>query len=228
MLVCITIIMKTNLLYVNYYFMSKLSNILKQLMVEEKVNTTDVARATGILQPVMHRIVNGVTDDPRTKTILPIAKFFNVSVDQLMGVIPLPINRKSCKNTGEKWSRLPIINWDDINKHLTDKKIPGDDKYVETDAPISSRSYALIVKDSTMHPVFQEGNILFVDPEVEAENNDYVIVMLESQPVFKQILFDGASRCLKPLNPDFKTVFIDKENEITHLGVVIENRMRLK
>ena len=75
--------------------MTKLSTILKQLMSEDDINTSALARKTNILQPVMHRLVTGDTDNPRIDTLLPIAKYFGITVDQLMGKFPLPAERSA-------------------------------------------------------------------------------------------------------------------------------------
>ena len=73
--------------------MTKLSSILRQLMGEDKINTSALARKTGILQPVMHRMVTGDTDNPCINTLLPIAEYFGITVDQLVGKFPLPTER---------------------------------------------------------------------------------------------------------------------------------------
>lgn len=69
--------------------MKQLSLVLSQLMAKRDIKSAELARKTGIGQPVIHRLMTGVTDNPQIQTLIPIAKFFGISVDQLMGVSPL-------------------------------------------------------------------------------------------------------------------------------------------
>ena len=45
---------------------------------------TSLARRTGINQPTLHRIMSGETEDPRLSTMLVLAKFFDVPVEELV------------------------------------------------------------------------------------------------------------------------------------------------
>jgi len=56
---------------------------LEWLMAERKTNPYDLQRATGVPQPTIHRILTGESSDPRTKTLQPLADYFNLSVAEL-------------------------------------------------------------------------------------------------------------------------------------------------
>jgi transcriptional regulator with XRE-family HTH domain len=45
---------------------------------------TSLARRTGINQPTLHKIMSSGTADPRISTLLALAKFFDVSVEELI------------------------------------------------------------------------------------------------------------------------------------------------
>lgn len=64
---------------------NNLSTILSQLMSEKGLNSAQLARKTGIGQPVIYRIMTGVTDNPQILTLKPLADFFGISIDQLIG-----------------------------------------------------------------------------------------------------------------------------------------------
>lgn len=93
--------------------MDTLSSILSHLMAEKNIKSAELARKTGIGQPVIHRVMTGTTDNPQIATLIPLAKFFRVSLDQLVGLTPL-----------NHQTRLDSISTHDlINKIITIKTI---------------------------------------------------------------------------------------------------------
>jgi len=74
--------------------METLSAILSHLMSEKGIKSAELARKTGIGQPVIYRLMTGTTDNPQVLTLKPIADFFGISIDQLLGFTPLT-NQKS-------------------------------------------------------------------------------------------------------------------------------------
>ncbi|HLB42669.1 MAG TPA: helix-turn-helix transcriptional regulator [Gammaproteobacteria bacterium] len=78
--------------------MENLSTILSHLMSEKGIKSAELARKTGIGQPVVYRLMTGVTENPQVLTLKPIADFFGVSLDQLLGLSPLN-NQRPMDNT---------------------------------------------------------------------------------------------------------------------------------
>lgn len=207
--------------------MKKLSSILKALMAEVRITESELARRTGVGQPVVHRIASGETDNPKVGTLSPIAKYFALSISQLVGDEPLPPNRlPGTFNPGVTgWQQLPLLSWEQALEwpHLTDFSKPT--QSISTDLHMSEGSFALTVKDTTMEPRFPEGTVLLVDPGLQPTDRDYAIVHVDGYalPTFKQVLIDGSTTYLKPLNPDFKTIALDKKHKF--LGVMVQARM---
>ncbi len=199
-------------------------------MAELGINESELARRTGIGQPVVHRICSGETDNPKVATLSPIANFFAVSIDQLFGTEPLPPDRipGTFNPDAQGWRQIPLLSWEQVLfwPSLTQKPSPL--PTVSTDIELSQHAYALTVRDTTMEPRFPEGTVLLVDPELSPSSLDFAIVHIEGQhlPNFKQVLIDGEHTILKPLNPDFKTLLLDKPHKF--LGVMIQSRMDFK
>lgn len=67
--------------------MSNHENLVKKnldwLIRQRKTNPYDLQRATGVPQPTIHRILTGESNDPRTKTLQPLADYFGVSLAEL-------------------------------------------------------------------------------------------------------------------------------------------------
>jgi len=209
---------------------SRMSRILKELMAELGINESELARRTGIGQPVVHRICSGETDNPKVATLSPIANFFAISISQLIGDEPLPADRiPGTFNPGvQGWRQIPLLTWKQVLywPDLSEKSIPLPS--ISTDVPMSQYAYAVSARDTTMEPRFPEGTLLLIDPDLKPNSLDFAIVHIEGHelPHFKQILIDGGHTILKPLNTDFKTLLLDKPHRF--LGVMVQSRMDFK
>jgi SOS-response transcriptional repressor LexA len=209
---------------------NSMHTILKGLMAELGINESELARRTGIGQPVVHRICSGETDNPKVATLSPIANFFAVSIDQLIGTEPLSPDRipGTFNPDAQGWRQIPLLAWEQVLSwpNLTQKSGPL--PTISTDIELSQHAYALTVRDTTMEPRFPEGTVLLVDPNLQPNSLDFAIIHIEGQhlPNFKQILIDGEHTILKPLNADFKTSLLDKPHKF--LGVMIQSRMDFK
>lgn len=69
--------------------MGNLADTLSHLMFKKGIKSAELARKTGVGQPVIYRLMTGITDNPQINTLKPIADYFGVSLDQLVGIIPL-------------------------------------------------------------------------------------------------------------------------------------------
>lgn len=210
--------------------MMKLNTILKMLLKEHQLSESELARRTNVGQPVIHRMASGETDNPKVATLIPIARYFSLTINQLMGVDPLPKDRMPGTYNPQihAWSKVPLLTWEQLAEWPSITKKSPQDIRISTDAEVSEKAYAIAVKDSTMLPRFPEGTLLIIDPELQPEDKDFVIAVLkgQKQPTFKQILIDGDDVYLKPMNPDFNTVLLDKEPKF--LGVMVQARMDFK
>lgn len=90
------------------------------------------------------------------------------------------------------------------------------------------RTYAVKVRGESMRnpdgrPSYNDGDILFVDPDRSANHGDRVIVRLDDQAeaTFKQLLIEDGRKMLKALNPDWKPRYVEINGNATISGVVI-------
>lgn len=207
---------------------NQLGTTLKFLLRELNMNESQLARKTGIGQPVIHRMASGETENPKIKTLVPVAKFFGISISQLIGEEPLPNKQQPGSFlTSRQWAGVPLLEWDEaVNWNELDKSKLA--RQISVDVRISDDSFALRVRDSSMKPLFPEGTLIVVDPAAKPQNRDFVVVHLADQkwPVFKQLLVDGDDMYLKPLNPDFRLTHLDKPHKI--LGVVVQGKLNFR
>lgn len=101
---------------------------------------------------------------------------------------------------------VPVVPWGLIGQVLDMTTI---DAYLPCPVEHGQRTYVLRVRGHAMCAThgrrsFQEGDVIFVDPDRPAGNESFVIVRLSanSEPIFRQLLIeDGGCQYLRALNP---------------------------
>jgi len=91
-------------------------------------------------------------------------------------------------------------------------------EHIPTTVPVNRYTFALRVQGDSMEPKFTQGMLLIVEPELDPQNNDFVIVKNGSEETtFKQLVKDGDEWLLKPLNDRYPIKPLGKN---TIIGVV--------
>lgn len=213
--------------------MASLSSNLKILMELSKINASELARRTGVAQPIIHRLSTGQNLNPKLATVKPISEYFMVTVSQLIGEESLPSDKSFYRVNSEHrgWNRVPLISWQDaIHWPNTQKKYEETEEtvYVSTDANISKLAYGLKVKGSSMEPIFPEGTTVIVEPGRQPKDRDFVVVHLdeESESRLKQVIIDGSDHYLKSLNPDFEEIKLTRmQSKDRFLGIMAQAKV---
>ena len=206
---------------------SMLSEILNRLMFEKKVRATELARELNLPQPTIHRMATGKSPNPHRSSLEPIAKYFNVTVEQLKGETPLPDNLWTDSLLPVKKTstiQIPIVSWDELPTLRMPVNIK-DDQFVVCSPNINPDCFATYMNDSSMEPQFEMGTTLVLDPDKALKDRCFALVLMQETKavVFRQILIDA--EYLKPLNPDlsaFQMRLLDEADKV--LGVLIEAR----
>jgi len=63
--------------------------------------------------------------------------------------------------------------------------------------------YALRVLGDSMEPEFADGCVVIIDPGHAPRDGSYVVVEFAGDVFFRQLVFEGERRFLKPLNPKY-------------------------
>lgn len=87
----------------------------------------------------------------------------------------------------------------------------------------SEETFVLRVRGVSMEPKFHEGDLIFVDPNVDPLHGKYIVVQLEepNEATFKQLIIEGDKQYLKALNPDWPKPIIEVDTAATICGVVV-------
>ena len=108
--------------------------------------------------------------------------------------------------------RVPLISWVQAGawSEVIDNLQPGEGERIETTYRASANAYALRVRGDSMEPKFPAGAILIVEPNENPEPGKYVIVRQngDTEATFKQLVQDGGTLYLKPLNDRYPIMML--------------------
>ncbi len=184
----------------------------------------ELARKTGIGQPVINRIINSVTTNPNVGTLSPIAAFFSISIGELIGdVVSTTANISRLYVPGSKNpQQIPVISWVEALNWTGIKSIKKRHRMITTGKGVTEAAFALMMEDE-VDLRFPKNSLLIVEPAKNLKNRDYVIVKQAHHPlaILKRYIVDGGIAYLKPIDPDLKTLELTPDFKI--LGVIVQS-----
>lgn len=216
--------------------MNKVQQILGFLIQTEKVSGNELGKETGVPQPVINRIINGKTLNPSISTLIPIAKYFNLSMSQLIGEAPLPevFNKQLAPSEDISFANethnVPIIHWNQILEWCDNTLDASVEEYISIEKQTSRKIFALKMNEldvNITNPRFHSDSIIIIEPEITTLNYDYVIICnvektLPPKYYISQILFDDSKKILKSLTSNEETYPMKTTEKI--IGIIIEAR----
>jgi transcriptional regulator with XRE-family HTH domain len=81
---------------------NKLRFVLRKLMLEAGLTEGQLARALSIPGTTLNKLLNAETLSPKVETLVPIAKYFQISIEQLIGEKPFFAKEAPAKATLQK------------------------------------------------------------------------------------------------------------------------------
>jgi transcriptional regulator with XRE-family HTH domain len=204
--------------------LKNLSDNLNILMAKARLNSSELARLTGLPATTIKRIRNNEQSNPTISTLLPIAKYFSLTISELLQCETTNTHITFGMQKGLK--ALPLLSWREcVHFDLLDyTKCP---KTVLTERSLSDKSYSLVVEDCDLD-FFPKQCHLIVDPNIDPECGDYIITakseqgtasikkyIVETDQVYLKSLVDGLG--ITPLTSEYKI-----------LGVIVQCKIELR
>ncbi len=125
---------------------------------------------------------------------------------------------------------IPIISWVIAGKwHEVSRSFQSEDADEWTDSDVQGKSvFALRVKDDSMEPEFVEGDVIIINPHIEARPGDFVIIRNEDndEATFKQLKKYGHTVVLHPLNPKYEDIELKRGHGYRIVGKVVKKEKR--
>ena len=196
-------------------------------MTEARLNAEELSRRIGIPASTIKKIRNDNDPNPTLATLAPIAKYFALTISQLVGDEPFPESRipGSYKLSPQTLNHVPLISWQEAINWPAQKDILH--SMITTENSYSKNAYALLVEEDDWENL-AKGTALLVDPALQVEHRDFVIVYKNGHkiPTLKQVLFDEDQTYLKPVTQQYNIAIFTPDHKI--LGVIVEYKKYLK
>lgn len=181
----------------------KMSEILakniRKLMSKHKISTSQLARKTGVNQPVIHRIMSGETVNPKIASLMPIAQFFGLKVDQLLSekpLAPLPV-----------YSTVPVLEKDQVFPFLADNFIP--ERTIVSDTALSPYAFSLVQEDIAMTPTFPIKSALIFDPQLSGPCYPFALIQHKEHILFRKVMQSQGMTIINTIHPHFPPLQLD-------------------
>jgi len=152
-----------------------------------------------------------------------IAKYFRIDADFLRTGDPTESNAVVIRLASPRHSAagrvrsVPLLKWDQIEEVVTSKEahhVIRGEALIETTDVAGRRTFALKVKDKSMRPLFSEGEMIFVNPDLTSNPGDYVVAESPDHSPEKTLLRElkkiGDQYVLHPFNRRYQDVPLGK------------------
>lgn len=120
----------------------------------------------------------------------------------------------------------PLISWIQAGDWMEtiDNFNPGDaENYYACPRKCGPRTFVLRVRGPSMETKYLDGDLIYVDPDVQYHHNSNVIVKIDdaNEATFKNLVISGSEMWLRPLNPNWPEKIIPLNEHSRIVGVVI-------
>ena len=85
--------------------------------------------------------------------------------------------------------------------------------------------FALRCKGNSMYPLIPDGAIATIRQQSDVEDGEIAAVLINGEAPLKKVLHVGKTVVLRPANPEYKDIILDKDHPGTILGKMIKYEM---
>lgn len=203
---------------------------LETAMRMANLNQTELANRMGVTPQAVQQWVSGLTS-PKGKRLQLLAKILKVDIDFILRNDDSPALKfdDSIEPAAGHKGQVPLISWVQAGEWKDIEVRQGDSEtMIDTTVQVREKTFALRVRGDSMSPLFPEGAIIIVEPDMLYQHGDFVIAKNgDDEATFKQLQKDGGIYYLVPLNNRYPIKQLD-DPDVQIIGVVREmiNRFR--
>lgn len=205
---------------------------ISKLMLDMDVSNAKLARMIGVSRPTIGNWIEGKSA-PTGENLTNLANALKVDPNWLMSGKELQARFDNNVDISQKipfdGRPIPVISWvaagsfDPIATVLKDAEV---DEYLPPIRECGKNGYGLIVTGISMSPKFEPGDRIYVNPDFQVSDlktGDLVIVSCtgDNEATFKQLIIEGTTKYLKPLNPKWDEQIIKLTEDCRLVGKVV-------
>jgi Cro/C1-type HTH DNA-binding domain len=184
----------------------KLNDILTNLMSNNSIDDALLSKETGIPISTIKRMRLNEDANPTGTTLAPIASYFKITIDQLLGLSPLD----QVTSTPKQLRIVPVLTKDTIQPWLKNE-LDNDiiTEWTKTSLD-DSKCYAIRCCSFTTSKKFHNQSIMIISPSMNPVAGDLIVI---SNQKFKYpTLLE-----LHKTEEQYFVTLIDKSNDLIHL-----------
>ena len=191
----------------------KFRKLLRDKLKETGLSQKEFAEKLGITAPYLNQILKGKRQ--AVKSLIPLAQKAGIDLSLVFD-----------KPTKHLYGPVPVISWVQAGefKETLDLSACSSEEDVYSTKKVSSRAFALKIKDDSMTPRFLPGDIIIVDPEVIPQSGDFCVAWLNGEVTFKKFYENDKEIRLIPLNEKYPVIVIEKGKSVDFrlIGKVVD------
>ena len=207
--------------------MKILDNRIAQARKAAGLNQSELARALGVKPQAVQKWETGAST-PRRDREHDLSRILDVSVAWLRYESDLKhgLDSNVERIILPRAMDVPLISWVQAGDwgEVIDNLSPGDaEEWMICPRKHGPNAFALRVRGVSMMPKYNDGDIIFVDPDAVADHGKNVIVRLENEKeaTFKSLVIEDGRQFLRALNPEWTPRIMEIDDRATICGVVI-------
>ncbi|HEO1774367.1 helix-turn-helix domain-containing protein [Acinetobacter baumannii] len=205
---------------------------ISKLMLDMDVSNAKLARMIGVSRPTIGNWIEGKSA-PTGENLTNLANALKVDPNWLMSgkesQVRFDNNVDLSQRIPFEGRPVPVISWvaagsfEPIETVLRDAEV---DEYLPPIKECGRNGYGLIVTGISMSPKFEPEDRIYVNPDfqvVDLKTGDLVIVSCagDNEATFKQLIIEGTTKYLKPLNPKWDEQIIKLTEDCRLVGKVV-------
>ncbi|MGA2655158.1 MAG: S24 family peptidase [Gammaproteobacteria bacterium] len=210
--------------------MSELSHVLNHLLeVSGNLSGTELARRVELPSATVNRLITGTVQDPRISTLTSIAKYFNISFDQLLGYAPLPKQFSLMNNRFAYTFTIPAFQLQQVHQDLNNEEAGNNRLNWQSNENYDHNDlFAIKLEQANFEPTFLKGTTLIVHKKLTPQINDYVVVSIQGkEATIRKYYTESGETYLYPLRSELPVINAEQES-VKVLGVILESQTRLR
>jgi len=116
----------------------------------------------------------------------------------------------------------PLISWVQAGAWTGAPVFPDAEAWLHCPARCGPDTFVLRVRGESMAPRFEDGDLIYVDPGVDARSGSFVVVRDGAgEATFKQLVEEDGRRYLRAANPDWPHPIVEARPDAAVCGVVV-------
>lgn len=189
---------------------------LNQLREEQGVSISELARRVGMAKSGVSRYFNHTREFPINRAPA-FAKALHIKTEDLLGLEPINQDKsRMVPLIGTIAVGAPITAEQNIEKYIPEYMM---DRYAD------DTLFALKCKGNSMYPLIPDGAIATIRQQSDVEDGEVAAVLINGEATLKKVLHVGKTVVLRPANPEYTDIILDKDHPGTILGKMIKYEM---